>query len=56
MPSYVREWKAFVAAVQTGSPPPVSLGDARAPLLIGLAAWQSLRTGQSVRVGGDGAR
>src|SRR5690349_785292 len=50
MPSYVREWEAFVAAVQTGSPPPVSLDDARAPLLIGLAAWQSLRTGQPVRV------
>jgi myo-inositol 2-dehydrogenase/D-chiro-inositol 1-dehydrogenase len=51
MPSYVREWEAFVAAVQTGRPPPVSLDDARAPLLIGLAAWRSLRTGQPMRVG-----
>jgi myo-inositol 2-dehydrogenase / D-chiro-inositol 1-dehydrogenase len=51
MPSYVREWEAFVAAVQTGSPPPVSLNDARAPLVIGLAAWRSLHTGQPVRVG-----
>jgi myo-inositol 2-dehydrogenase/D-chiro-inositol 1-dehydrogenase len=51
MPSYVREWEAFVAAVQTGRPPPVSVKDARAPLLIGLAAWRSLRTGQPVRVG-----
>ncbi|MGZ4196350.1 MAG: inositol 2-dehydrogenase [Solirubrobacteraceae bacterium] len=51
MPSYVREWEAFVAAVQTGSPPPVSLNDARAPLIIGLAAWRSLRTGQPVRIG-----
>jgi myo-inositol 2-dehydrogenase/D-chiro-inositol 1-dehydrogenase len=50
MPSYVREWEAFVAAVQTGGPPPVSLDDARAPLLIGLAAWRSLRTGQPVQV------
>jgi myo-inositol 2-dehydrogenase / D-chiro-inositol 1-dehydrogenase len=56
MPSYVREWEAFVAAVQTGSPPPVSVNDARAPLLIGLAAWQSLRTGQPVRVDGERAR
>jgi myo-inositol 2-dehydrogenase / D-chiro-inositol 1-dehydrogenase len=56
MPSYVREWEAFVAAVQTGSRPPVSLDDARAPLLIGLAAWQSLRTGQPVGVDRDGAR
>ena len=56
MPSYVREWEAFVAALQTGSPPPVSVNDARAPLLIGLAAWQSLRTGQPVRVDGDVAR
>jgi myo-inositol 2-dehydrogenase/D-chiro-inositol 1-dehydrogenase len=56
MPSYVREWEAFVAAVQAGSPPPVSPDDARAPLLIGLAAWQSLHTGQPVRVDGDGRR
>jgi myo-inositol 2-dehydrogenase / D-chiro-inositol 1-dehydrogenase len=51
MPSYVREWEAFVAAVRTGGPPPVSLDDARAPLLIGLAAWRSLHTGQPVQVG-----
>ncbi|MGZ4226115.1 MAG: inositol 2-dehydrogenase [Solirubrobacteraceae bacterium] len=56
MPSYVREWEAFVAAVQTGTPPAVSLTDARAPLLIGLAAWQSLRTGRPVRIDEDGAR
>jgi myo-inositol 2-dehydrogenase / D-chiro-inositol 1-dehydrogenase len=50
MPSYVREWEAFVTAIQTGSPPPVSLDDARAPLVIGLAAWRSLRTGRPVRI------
>jgi myo-inositol 2-dehydrogenase/D-chiro-inositol 1-dehydrogenase len=50
IPSYVREWEAFVAAVGSGGPPPVSGADARAPLVIGLAAWRSLREGRPVRV------
>jgi myo-inositol 2-dehydrogenase/D-chiro-inositol 1-dehydrogenase len=50
IPSYVREWEAFVAAVGAGETPPVSGPDARAPLVIGLAAWQSLREGRPVRV------
>jgi myo-inositol 2-dehydrogenase/D-chiro-inositol 1-dehydrogenase len=54
--SYVREWEAFIAAVQTGTPPPVSVNDARAPLVIGLAAWRSLHTGQPVRVDEGSAR
>ena len=48
VPSYLREWNAFVDAVRTGTPPPVSGADARAPLVIGLAAWQSLREGGPV--------
>jgi myo-inositol 2-dehydrogenase / D-chiro-inositol 1-dehydrogenase len=48
VPSYLREWEAFVTAVQTGTEPPVSGRDARAPLVIGLAAWQSLREGAPV--------
>ena len=48
--SYVREWEAFVEAVKTGATPPVSTTDARAPLVIGLAAGQSLREGRPVRV------
>jgi myo-inositol 2-dehydrogenase / D-chiro-inositol 1-dehydrogenase len=48
IPSYLREWSAFVTALQTGTPPPVSGHDARAPLVIGLAAWQSLREGRPV--------
>jgi myo-inositol 2-dehydrogenase/D-chiro-inositol 1-dehydrogenase len=48
IPSYLREWEAFVNAVQTGTEPPVSGRDARAPLVIGLAAWQSLREGRPV--------
>jgi myo-inositol 2-dehydrogenase/D-chiro-inositol 1-dehydrogenase len=50
IPSYVREWEAFVQAVQTGGPTPVSGSDARAPLVIGLAAWQSLTEGGPVKV------
>jgi myo-inositol 2-dehydrogenase/D-chiro-inositol 1-dehydrogenase len=48
IPSYLREWAAFVDAVRTGSTPPVSGSDARAPLVIGLAAWQSLTEGRPV--------
>lgn len=50
VPSYLREWEAFIAAVSTGTVPPVGQADARAPLVIGLAAWQSLREGRAVRL------
>jgi myo-inositol 2-dehydrogenase / D-chiro-inositol 1-dehydrogenase len=50
VPSYLREWDAFVEAVRTRTPPPVSGRDARAPLVIGLAAWQSLREGRPVEL------
>jgi myo-inositol 2-dehydrogenase/D-chiro-inositol 1-dehydrogenase len=50
LPSYVREWQAFVEAVKTGAVPPVSTGDARAPLVIGLAALRSLRESRPVRI------
>jgi myo-inositol 2-dehydrogenase / D-chiro-inositol 1-dehydrogenase len=50
IPSYLREWEAFVGAVAAGEPTPVSGADARAPLVIGLAAWRSLREGRPVRV------
>ncbi len=48
--SYVREWEAFVAALVAGETPPVTTADARAPLVIGLAAWRSLREGRPVRL------
>ena len=48
--SYVHEWEAFVAALAAGAPPPVGPQDARAPLVIGLAAWRSLREDRPVRV------
>lgn len=50
MASYEHEWRAFVAAVRGGEPPSPSVHDARAPLVIGLAAWRSVRDGCPVRV------
>jgi myo-inositol 2-dehydrogenase / D-chiro-inositol 1-dehydrogenase len=50
LPSYVCEWRGFVEAVKRGEDPPVSTVDARAPLVIGLAAGRSLREGRPVRV------
>jgi myo-inositol 2-dehydrogenase/D-chiro-inositol 1-dehydrogenase len=50
IPSYLAEWSAFVAAVGTGRTPPVTAADARAPLVIGLAAWRSVREGRPVRI------
>ena len=47
---YRREWEAFVHAVQSGTAPPVTTRDARAPLVIGLAAWRSLREDRPVRL------
>jgi myo-inositol 2-dehydrogenase/D-chiro-inositol 1-dehydrogenase len=50
IPSYLREWEGFVAAVGAGTAPPVGARDARAPLVIGMAAWRSLREGRPVRI------
>jgi myo-inositol 2-dehydrogenase/D-chiro-inositol 1-dehydrogenase len=50
VPSYLREWEAFVGAVAAGTRPLVGRDDARAPLVIGLAAWRSLREGRPVRL------
>jgi myo-inositol 2-dehydrogenase / D-chiro-inositol 1-dehydrogenase len=50
VPSYLREWDAFRAAVTSGSETMVTAADARAPLVIGLAAWRSLREGRPVKV------
>jgi myo-inositol 2-dehydrogenase/D-chiro-inositol 1-dehydrogenase len=50
LPSYVREWKAFVEVLHEGAPPPLSTQDARAPLVIGLAAGRSVRERRPVQV------
>ena len=47
--SYLAEWDAFVAMVQ-GAPSPVNLADGRAPLVMGLAAWASVREGRPIAI------
>jgi myo-inositol 2-dehydrogenase / D-chiro-inositol 1-dehydrogenase len=47
--AYVAELAAFAAAVRAGTPPPVGGEDARAALVIALAAAQSVRSGRPVR-------
>ena len=48
IPSYLAEWSDFVAMVG-GAPSPVTVEDGRAPLVIGLAAWMSVRERRPVR-------
>jgi myo-inositol 2-dehydrogenase/D-chiro-inositol 1-dehydrogenase len=48
IPSYVHHWEAFVAYVRDGGASPVSAHDGRAPLVIGLAAWRSVREGRPI--------
>jgi myo-inositol 2-dehydrogenase / D-chiro-inositol 1-dehydrogenase len=43
IPSYVAQWNAFRDYVDGGGPSPVTANDGRAPLVVGLAAWRSLR-------------
>ncbi len=47
--SYLDQWKAFVEVVRDDAPSPVTGADGRAPLLVGLAAWKSLREGRPVQ-------
>jgi myo-inositol 2-dehydrogenase/D-chiro-inositol 1-dehydrogenase len=56
MASYELEWRAFVDALREGTSPPVGIEDARAPLVIGLAAWQSLREGMPVTLAEEAHR
>lgn len=48
IPSYLSEWSGFVEGLRTGTMP-VTGADGRAPLVIGLAAWQSYRENRPVR-------
>jgi myo-inositol 2-dehydrogenase/D-chiro-inositol 1-dehydrogenase len=50
--SYLHEWDAFTNYIANGGESPVSAQDGRAPVAIGLAAWESVRTGKSVAVVG----
>ena len=44
------EWAAFVDMVRGGAPSLVDIDDGRAPLVIGLAAWRSIREQRPVRI------
>jgi myo-inositol 2-dehydrogenase/D-chiro-inositol 1-dehydrogenase len=48
--SYRREWAAFVSYVRDGGDSPVDVEAGRAPVLIGLAATQSMREGRPVAI------
>ena len=48
--SYLAEWMEFIAAVTEGRTPALGVEDARPPLVIGLAAWRSIRERRPVRI------
>lgn len=50
VPSYVRQWEAFVSAVRRGEPSPVPLAEGAPPLVLGLAASRSTHEARTVRV------
>ncbi|NRB16471.1 MAG: inositol 2-dehydrogenase [Rhodobacteraceae bacterium] len=50
MAAYQAEWAAFVAAITSGSPMPVTLEDGVAALAMAEAATKSAQTGQPVRL------
>lgn len=50
LPSYVRQWEAFVTAVRGEAEVPVTGADARAALVLGLAAAASREQGRPVAV------
>jgi myo-inositol 2-dehydrogenase / D-chiro-inositol 1-dehydrogenase len=50
MDSYTAELRAFMAAIQNNTPTAVSGRDGRIPVVIGLAAWQSVREHRPVRI------
>jgi myo-inositol 2-dehydrogenase/D-chiro-inositol 1-dehydrogenase len=50
MPAYKAEWAAFVDAVQSGGPMPVTLADGVAALAMAEAATRSVKTGAPVRL------
>ena len=50
VPAYLAQWEAFVAACRAGAPGSPGLADARAPLVIGLAAQRSRAEGRRVEI------
>ena len=54
IPSYLAGWEAFAEGVLTGGSSPVDGHDGRAPLVIGQAAWESIRQGRPIRTASIG--
>ena len=50
IPSYVAQWTAFVDAIRSGGPVPVTGADGRPPLVMGLAAQRSVAERRPVAV------
>ncbi len=50
MDAYVAEMQAFIHALTTKTPPTVTGFDGREPVVIGLAAWKSLRENRPVKL------
>jgi len=50
MDAYIAEMQAFIHALTTNTPPPVTGIDGREPVVIGLAAWKSLRENRPVKL------
>ena len=48
--AYLLQWEAFVDAVVDGRQPEITGEDGRAPLVIGLAAWRSLRENRPIAI------
>lgn len=48
--AYLRQWAAFVEAVRTSGPSPVTGADGRAPVVLAAAAKRSLDTARPVRI------
>jgi len=49
IPSYIAQWGDFLRTARGEAPSPVTIADGRAPLILGLAAWTSIREGRPVR-------
>ena len=48
--SFINEWAAFIDYVIDGGPSPVPGSAGRAPVIIGQAAWQSVREERPIRI------
>jgi myo-inositol 2-dehydrogenase/D-chiro-inositol 1-dehydrogenase len=48
--SFIHEWRAFINYVADGGPSPVPGSAGRSPVVIGQAAWRSVREGRPIRI------